>query len=295
MANSRLITSFKLYDGTGAQPANDTLRVTHSILGTVLVTLTSSADGTEYWHSDDGTSNDFLEELRSKISAAYAGARVWAVDINGVGHTTPNTSQGRIRVAVNSGSFDFVMGHATSTIDPRILGWGEGEGTQSSFGSVLFSDREHRYGWYPQLYAVEDLLEFGLDNAVVHSTSGAVDGQPWQEFEEMVLTFDIVAAALARIHAAMDSTRAALAEMETTTTTTPQINGSFERWVLDLASDTDKAWRYYADLTDTAVFKGPFRFRKGSILWRKPLGRPSRMKQKAGEVWTLVVDGRTAV
>jgi len=293
MATSRLLSSFTL------TAANNVLRVGHASYTDKSVVLNA---GTYVWSLDNETTAGYLDfgfELERAINAAFASDTaniLSSAQINGCDVNNASYVEGRVKYNVKSGNeLVFDLDHAATTLDERVLGFATGSGDKTSSSQVLWSDYVHRYGYYPLIQPTEDLLFKQARTSIQHSSGGAIEeGITFgNEFDYCRIGFDYVPSALVRIQAAADSTRTS----QISGLTTGDTNCAFERFALDLAQNTAEYFYFYPTTTTTTVASrlGAFRFTPGSTLWSKPLERPTRLVQAAGEIWAVIVEGQDKV
>lgn len=244
-----------------------------------------------YYHSDDGTASDLIEAIEDVLQTALGGSTL-TVHIIGVGvAASPTLASGRVQFVHSSGATQVIdWDHAGTTINPAWLGYDEAvTGTLSIAVGTTNSPYVHRYGWYPQTDAEEDVTPRTLRNHVAFTSGGYRSGIPWGEDQRINLAWDMRPCALVEIDQAKIATRAADVK---TTQHDPHI--AFERWALDCAAEAAADWRFYPDASDTATYHGPFTFSDQSVLWTQPLAAPTGIVQRAGRYWAVVVDGQQA-
>ena len=273
MTTSRILTTFSITAGV-----DDGVRVYH---GGSTVTHTIAPG--------DHTVDSVLAALKTQIDAAFSGT--WTAAIVGVSTTSATLAEGRIRYSHTSKDIDLLFSHAGFTADPRIFGFAstavDADGEMSGF--ELDSDHVHRFGWYPALDPVEDLRQFENVEHTEATSGGYVDGVHWAKLESIALVWDFVQPALVRIAAAASSGPAGRALL-----TTADPNASFEAWAQDLIENSGYSWTFYPDATDTATTSGPFRWREGDPIRKRPAGAPCVVSQRGGELWRVVLNGREA-
>ena len=279
LVGSRLITSITFAASVG-------LRVMRNASN---YTLTIAA-GT-YWISGDGSSSDLLKAITDQW-ATQTGVADLSISINGVGLALDTTRPlGSLQfIALNATSANLQLSDAlTDSRWARILGWADGAGTQSFSGTpmTLNPSYVHRFGWYPRIDADEALPQRRSRRHTSHTSLGYVDQVDWGEYDQAGYSFGAVARGLVRI--------AALAEAAVTALNLAMgdPNATYERWGID-AGDASRSWREYPDASDTTTYRGPYRFPPGSVLYEDPLGE-SAIRERGGEIWTIVLHGRTAV
>ena len=278
MASSRCLSSFEL------TAANNQLRISNGIAPTT-ITLTAGT----YWHENDGSADDILKELKTRVEAAYAGTltvRIYGVLLDGAGAI----ADGRILYTHSTTDLEFLFADGATTVDPRIFGFGANSALFE--GLALDSDYAHRYGWYPQREAYRDLATRQLlaDTAMTSRPKPARHSVVWGEQPRMELAWDNVPSALVREAGAVHADRAAEADL-----TGSDPNASLERFALDIAT-TERVWRFYPLATSTATYHPAaadgdgYTFPNGSPLWTDPLGRSS-MTSPIGERWDAGLEG----
>lgn len=272
MANARMLSSFVLTAGT-----DNVVRVTANGQAEDL-----SIAAATYYTSDDGTAADFVDALATAF-ATHTQITTCTVDVVGVGVTSTTYAEGRLKIVCDL-SFTIHMGHANTTIDPRIIGFETAIGGISSTGVTLYSDHVHRYGWYPQIDA-EYCAPAGKVRSVVSHTRGRyAEGVVYEEYEALDgLEFSHIHDPLVRIDGTADASATDLL------LTQGDINASWERFARDCATDLDREVRLYKDITDAATYLGSYQFPENSALWQDPLAR-SEMVQRAGGLWRVVSD-----
>lgn len=277
MTIGRLLSSRTL-DST-----NKVLVANHSVGGTTTITLAEQ----RWWPGHE--TGELYTQIEIALNAAFPGT--WNVSTNGVNFTDSTRAQGQLVVSwTGGGTFRWVLTNPAWTLDPRLLGFREltpaEEVLATSATGVLMSQDVHRAGWYPRIGVVEDRISQIARTMVAYSSGDYLDLQTWGERQVIVAGFDIVQSALVRIDAAADPARAAQVFV-----TTGDLNCAFERFVLDLISNSAEGWRLYPDQTVGTTYRGPYRFKPASPLWTNPLAAPSRMISAAGDIHAIVIDG----
>jgi hypothetical protein len=135
------------------------------------------------------------------------------------------------------------------------------------------------------------LIRKVANTSISFSSARYRSGVDWGEWETIALAFDALNSTFARIAAAADANRNTGLGL-----TAGDLNCAFERFALDLARDSDKDWRYYADATDfgTTDFEGPYVFPPDSPIWLDPLAL-SQITHRAGELWMISLAGTEEV
>jgi hypothetical protein len=271
--NARLITSFEIIDG------QNEIAFETAGLGIVAAWI---PPGT-YWFSGDGSSTDFIAALNDAIPLVFA--------INGVSGSDSSVAQGRLTIS-NSGGFDkaILLDHALTTMPAayarKLLG-----AHQSTIGIVnnttVVSTHVHGFGWYPQQPAAEDIVRRFLHNSTTETLSGHISTVQWRTGKDQSIRFQVVGAPLSRL----DHGNSLSADYGLTN---DDPNAPFEQWVIDLATDAAKAFRYYPSITDTSTFFGPYRFPGFAPLRADPLAPPSRPASGTAESWTIIIPCREA-
>ena len=276
MPNARMISSVVLTSGV-----NNVIRITANAVAEDR-TITAAADGTTYYMSDVGGATDLVAALATAI-ASHNHIGTCAVDIVGVGVTSALYAEGRLKFDCDV-DFTIHWGHANTTFDPRIAGFGAGAGNESSTSTVLWSSYCHRYGWYPQIDA-EYCAPSGKVRSVVEHTRGRyAEGVVYEEYEALDgLEFSHIHDPLVRIDGTADASATDLLLTQGDT------NASWERFARDCATDLDREVRLYKDITDSSTYLGSYQFPENSALWQDPLAR-SEMVQRAGGLWRVVSD-----
>jgi hypothetical protein len=260
---------------------NDRIVVTHS--GTdYVVTLTA---GTYKW-SDDGTASDFALMLDTVLEAGGSWAppravMTWSVDIVGKGVTPAGYADGRIYYTASIVNFTFKTTSASWTLDPRVLGLRSGTDYASANGpgyDYLYSPDVHRYGWYPQTDAEEDLPTLWPSVETVTYSNQSRSSVDWGEYERGVFAWRARPSYLIRIKAAADATRDPTRDY----LTLGDLNCALERFLIDLIRSVSRQLYHYPDITSHATVYGPYALAEEHD--SNPLCRSS-IEIRAGERW----------
>ena len=275
MASARVISQFTI-DSTNKAIVLD------AGAGDVTATL---AEGSYYWSLDD-EDDDFAKALKTALDAATS--KTFTVNIVGVDVSNPTLSDGRIKLSVSSGDFTIKLDAGATTIDPRILGWSSDSSNPSSASSLLYSDYNHRFGYYPQV-AVYDA---GAPRATVTAsqettTGGYIDTVFWVSLDSSRWRFEYVAAALASEACGSDSERAARANL-----TTEDPNAAFDVFYGDLI-EGGRPWRFYLeqDSYSDDDYDGPYNLVLGSGTQHDTLATANRPMPGAADLFNIELPG----
>lgn len=283
----RLLSSFVITAGV-----NDILKITQDPGGSPSTQDLTFDPGT-YFLSDDGASDDFIADVVQQLNDVTS--ETWTVDIQGIGASEASTAEGRVKITYVGGAddWDIEWDHAGTTVDPRILGFLT-TSADSSFlaaGGSVVSPHVHRYGYYPQLAANDDTVFTRQRGATQYGSQGKPAHRTWgAEYEWMRLVVSAVARPFVHVFGAEDSATATAHDL-----TQNDLNAAYERFGLDVGADDTAEVRYYADLTDTATFKGPYKFSESSPKqWQDPLVLSRRDTRSAGELWSVISEWETS-
>lgn len=290
MTGSRLISTCHV--ATGADTVVITVGAT---------TFSASISSGDYYHRDDGSADDLCVVLQTAISVNAAAAGVgpnWLVyihrcDVRGIGsYASTSYAPGRIVIEHDS-AFSLRRTSGSWTLPHRVLGQisTSDQNSVNPSGSVhvCLSPHVHRYGWYPQDVAMQDLTRRVVDVHAQYSSDRRLSRVCWSDEDGHLtigLEYDQIHRALVRIDAC---TSAAAAEMGLTA---GDPNCGFERWGMDCSTslDCDRAWYYYPDQEQTTGVSGPYVWPADSPLWQDPLGM-SIVRDPAGERWAISLAG----
>jgi len=285
MTNSRLTSSFTL------TAATNRMRCTYNGGSATNVDIDLATYGPTFHWSCDGTTADFATALKAALETAFGGT-TFTVKVYNVNSASATYGDGRIKItgAAQDFTFEWLTEAANITIDPHILGF-SGLADADSASKNLNSPWVHRYGWYPQSDAVEDLIRKVANTSVSFSSARYRSGVDWGEWETIGLAFDHLNSTFARTAAAADSARNASLGL-----TVGDLNCSFEAFGLDLCRHASREWRYYPVNTSytTSDYHGPYVFLPDSPLWLDPLSM-SQITARAGELWMIALNGTEAV
>ena len=282
MTSARLLSTFVIAaDGSGDSKGG--LRITDGVTPTTIVI----PNGTYVWEGDE-TADDLGLAIKTRVVATYP-AQDFECSIVGAGHTDATRAEGRVRYTASGGAarVDFILTHAGSTIDPRILGYANATADKLMAGGTMTSDLVHRYGHYPQTDAIESNVTTERDAEIAVTSGRYPDGADWGEYSQIELKFDGRYSPLVRTAAAAISDRATALLL-----TAGDSNCAIDRFVLDLSGSRSRRWYYYATITIAGTRLGPYIFERGSGLWRDPLVE-SVITHRIGEVWTTGISGIT--
>ena len=281
MASARVVSRF-IIDET-----NKVLIITHDdFVGDLTVTL---EEGEYYWGLDD-EDDDFAMVLKDALDEATdpAPTRTWTVNIVGVDVTNPTMSDGRIKLSTSAGDFTLQLDDAATTLDPRILGWSSESSNPASSSSLLYSDYNHRFGFYPQIQVYDEAApRASLTASQEVTTGGYIDSVFWCSLDSVEWRFEYVAAALTSSACTEQAVRAARVNLET-----GDPNAAFEIFYADLI-EGGRFWRFYVDQTDygSEDYDGPFSLVLGGGTIHDSLGTSNRPMPTAADLFNITLPG----
>lgn len=244
-----------------------------------------------YWFAPaiSGISN-FMATFEAAWDAAFT--TTISLDICGVDQDVAGAAQGRLLFDPENSGTVLLWEHASTTLDERILGWTKADITLAS--GVTASAHVHRFGWYPNARLSEPFVRLfgrGVTDRRVGGTVKSLRTDGASRRFQADLVVEKVPAALARIKAGEEEDYASAARL-----TSPSgsfgadPNAAFEAFVEDTL---DGKWYVFPDVADATDYRGPFAYPADAVVRRFPLGEPSRLAERQGETWNVVVPGRT--
>jgi hypothetical protein len=194
MANNRLISTFTL------TTANR--RLVGSYDGGAATNIDVAA-GTYRW-SCNAAAYDFAAALDAALVAAFGGT--WTVQVEGVDASDASIANGRPKIiCANGHTFSLLLSHVNMTMDPGIVGGGSAP--YAATGVNLIMPYVHRYGWYPQTDAEEDLPDVVVRTNHVYYSDFTRSGTDWGEYGDIRLAWRARPSYLVRMAAATDGSR----------------------------------------------------------------------------------------
>ena len=275
MASARVISEFTI-DSTNKAIVLD------AGAGDVTATI---AEGSYYWSLDD-EADDFAKVLKTALDAATS--KTFTVNIVAVDVSNPTLSDGRIKLSINTGDFTLKLDDAATTLDPRVIGWSEDSSNPTSASSLLYSDYNHRYGFYPQVQVYDaDVPRATVTASQETTTGGYIDSVFWVSLDSARWRFEYVAAALASAACGTSSTRADRVNLEP-----EDPNAAFDIFFGDII-EGGRPWRFYIEQDSYTAddYDGPYNLVLGGGTQHDTLANANRPMPGGADLFNIDLPG----